>query len=244
MARIAYDDSSAAAFAATRHLPTAGLDEWRTAVTRHVPPQGTLLDIGAGTGMWSREFATWFPALQVVAVEPSASMRARSGFSPMIGGDALALPLRAGSVDVVWLSTVIHHIPDLAGLARSLRRVLRPGGRVLIRSAFAGRPDGISLFRWWPEATRVLDTFPGVADVEEAFAGFHADPVEAVPQLSAPSLAAAADGFRRAAHTPLQLITDEEYAAGLERLRAAAQADPHRPLIDCLDLLVLRLPGI
>ncbi|MEV8507231.1 methyltransferase domain-containing protein [Actinoplanes sp. NPDC051475] len=244
MARIAYDDRDAAAFAATRHLQAAGLTEWRTAVARHVPPHGTLLDVGAGTGMWSGLFASWFPTLRIVAVEPSASMRARSGFSPMIAGDALALPLQARSVDAIWLSTVIHHIPDLAGLARSLRRVLRPGGKVLIRSAFAGRHHGISLFRWWPEAIRVLDTFPGVADVQEAFAGFHAEPVEAVPQLSAPSLRAAADGFRREAHTPLQLIADGEYAAGLARLRAAARTDPGGPLIDHLDLLVLHLTDL
>jgi hypothetical protein len=37
MAMMAYDESSAAAFAATRHLPADGLAGWRAAVSRHLP---------------------------------------------------------------------------------------------------------------------------------------------------------------------------------------------------------------
>jgi hypothetical protein len=51
---------------------------------------------------------------------------------------------------------VVHHIADLGVAARELRRVLRPGAPVLIRSAFAGRPEGIRLFRYFPEAVGVL----------------------------------------------------------------------------------------
>jgi hypothetical protein len=57
--------------------------------------------------------------------------------------------------------------------------------------------------------------------------------------VTAPSLAAAAAVLRREAHTPLMLITDSAYQAGLTRLRAAA-ATQQGPVIDTLDLLVLR----
>ena len=40
------------------------------------------------------------------------------------------------------------------------------------------------------------------------------------------------------AHTPLKLITDAEYDAGVARLRAAAETEAG-PVIDALDLLVL-----
>jgi hypothetical protein len=43
----------------------------------------------------------------------------------------------------------------------------------------------------------------------------------------------------REAHTPLTLISDAAYQAGLARLQAAATTDT-RPVIDSLDLLVLR----
>jgi SAM-dependent methyltransferase len=243
MGRIAYDSNAAEAFAANRQLAPEGLTAWREAVTRHLAPRpGTrLLDLGAGTGSWSQAFAGWFPGLEVTAVEPSAAMRARCACPGVLAGSADDIPLSDESVDAVWLSTVIHHIPDLPRAAREIRRVLRPGGVVLIRSAFAGRPDGITLFRYFPEAVRVLDTFPGVPQVAAAFAaaGLALTADEQVPQVTAGSLREAAAGLRRAAHTPLQLITDDEYAAGLARLRQAA-GTTSGPVMDALDLLVFR----
>ena len=159
----------------------------------------------------------------------------------MLAGHAAAVPLGAATMDGAWLSTVIHHLPDLPAAARELRRVLRPGAPVLIRSAFSGRHQGIGLFRYWPEAIAVLDTFPSVASVRGAFAaaGFSYVALESVRQVTAPSLAAIAATARRESHTPLMLITDGAYQAGLARLRAAA-ATQQGPVIDTLDLLVLR----
>jgi ubiquinone/menaquinone biosynthesis C-methylase UbiE len=243
MARIAYDHADAAAFEATRHLRDDGLAEWRAAVTRHLGPRPglRLLDLGAGTGSWARAFVTWFPGIDVTAVEPSPAMRARSRFEPTLAGDAAHIPLADRSVDGAWLSTVIHHVPDLTAAAHELRRVLRPGAPVLIRSAFAGRHAAITLFRYFPEAIRVLDTYPGIAEVEAAFAaaGFTTTAIEQIPQTTATSLRQAATTLRRDAHTPLKLITDDEYAAGLARLHESARADTG-PVIDALDLLVLR----
>jgi len=242
MARIAYDDLDAAAFAANRHVNDDGLAAWREAIGRHLKgrhPKGPrLLDLGAGTGWWSGAFSRWYEGIDVIAIEPSAAMRDRRVYPRMVAGDAAHLPLSDGSVDAVWLSTVIHHIPDLAAAARELRRVLRPGGRVLIRSGFPGRSDGVTLFRFFPEAVRVVDTYPSVADIEAAFTGFTTVALEPVRQTTAPSLRAAAAGLRRDAHTPLKLIADDEYAAGLARLHRAAEVESG-PVIDVLDLLVL-----
>jgi catechol 2,3-dioxygenase-like lactoylglutathione lyase family enzyme/ubiquinone/menaquinone biosynthesis C-methylase UbiE len=241
MPRISYDDAAASAFRASRHLPRDGLAEWRDAVARHLAPRPgmRLLDLGAGTGMWAAAFTDWF-GIEVVAVEPCSAMRARSSYPAMLAGDATSIPLDAGSVDGAWLSTVIHHLPDLPAAAAELRRVLLPGGPVLIRSAFPGRHRQITLFRFFPEAVRVLDTYPSVADVRAAFAtaGFELAVVEPVRQTTANSLATAAAHLRRDAHTPLRLITDAEYERGLARLRAAAETETG-PVIDTLDLLIL-----
>ncbi|MEV4705717.1 hypothetical protein [Actinoplanes sp. NPDC049316] len=108
----------------------------------------------------------------------------------------------------------------------------RPGMRLL---------DGITLCRFWPEAgTALNDHYPTVATVEAAFAGagFVTAGLEPVAQVSAPSLPEAAAGLRREAHTLLQLISDDAYAGGAERLRVAAQTATG-PVVDVLDLLVL-----
>jgi SAM-dependent methyltransferase len=159
----------------------------------------------------------------------------------MIAGHATALPLASATIDGAWLSTVIHHLPDLPAAAGELRRVLRPGAPVLIRNAFPGRHHGIGLFRYWPEAIAALDTFPSITSVRTAFAaaGFSYVALEPVRQVTAPSLAAIAATARRESHTPLMLITDSAYEAGLARLRAAATTQ-QGPVIDTLDLLVLR----
>jgi SAM-dependent methyltransferase len=242
MARIDYDDAAAAAFQASRELAPDALSEWRAAIARHLAPRAGMrvLDLGAGTGRWATILASWYP-ISVVAVEPSPAMRARAGCPRMLAGHATALPLAPATMDGAWLSTVIHHLPDLPAAARELSRVLRPGAPLLIRNAFPGRHHGIGLFRYWPEAIAVLDTYPSVASVRGAFAaaGFSYVALEPVRQVTAPSLAAIAATTRRASHTPLMLITDSAYRAGLARLRAAA-ATQQGPVIDSLDLLVLR----
>jgi ubiquinone/menaquinone biosynthesis C-methylase UbiE len=242
MARTDYNDAVADAFQASRELPAGYLGHWRAAIARHLAPRPGLrvLDLGAGTGIWAAILADWY-GISIVAVEPSAAMRARSRYGGMLAGHATALPLAPATMDGAWLSTVIHHLPDLPATARELRRVLRPGAPVLIRNAFPGRHHGIGLFRFWPEAIAALDTFPSIATVRTAFAaaGFSYVALEPVPQVTAPSLAAIAATARREAHTPLTLITDSAYQAGLARLRAAAVTE-HGPVIDTLDLLVLR----
>jgi predicted RNA methylase len=71
MARINYDDQTAAAFKAVREVPRDGLSAWREVVRRHLRPSPamTLADIGAGTGAFAAAFSDWF-GLGILAVEP------------------------------------------------------------------------------------------------------------------------------------------------------------------------------
>jgi ubiquinone/menaquinone biosynthesis C-methylase UbiE len=257
MARINYDEQTAAAFKTVREVPRDGLEHWREAVQRHLSPSPgmtlagmTLADIGAGTGAFAAAFSDWF-ALDVVAVEPSAAMRAQIPRRPgiqVLDGDACALPLPDASADGAWLSTVIHHIPDLEAAASEIRRVLRPGAPVLIRQAFPGRAGGIELVRWFPETARTIDTYPSVEQTCQAFAaaGFGRAALEQVPQTYRSGLAeflAQVDVLRRA-DTTMRNLTEEEFRRGKERLRRATQQaeETARPeqRISWLDLLVLR----
>ncbi len=113
----------------------------------------------------------------------------------------------------------------------------------MIRSAFPGRLDAISIFRFFPGAKRVAERFPSVEATARAFAtaGFHLEHLESVPQVTAPSLRALLDRVRMRADTTLQSLGDDEFAQGIEALEnAAAKEKTPVPVVDRLDLLVLR----
>lgn len=252
MARISYDEQTAAAYKAVREVPRAGLSEWREAVRRHLRPSRgmTLVDIGAGTGVFAAAFGDWFE-LGVVAVEPSAAMRDQIPRTPAIRvleGSAGALPLPDATADAAWLSLVLHHIPDLEVAAHEIRRVLRPGAPVLIRQGFPGRLDGVELVRWFPETARAVDSYPSVSDTSEAFAaaGFQQEALEQVRETYPAGLAellGQVDTFRRA-DTTMRGLSEDEFRHGKERLRRAVRAAGDtatvEPRSNLLDLLVLR----
>jgi SAM-dependent methyltransferase len=253
MARISYDDQTAAAYKAVREVRRDGLVAWREAVERHLrpSPQMPVVDIGAGTGVFAIAFSDWFD-LAVLAVEPSAAMRAQIPRRPgirVLDGHASALPLPDQSAGGAWLSLVLHHVPDLEAAAGEIRRVLRPGAPVLIRGGFAGRIDPTRTFPWefFPETARSVNTFPSLEQTCQAFAtaGFRRDALEQVPEtlISLTEFLDQADTFRRA-DTNMSALTDEEFQRGKERLRRAVRRGGHTPRTEArtnwLDLLVLR----
>jgi SAM-dependent methyltransferase len=199
MARVDYDQM-AASYDRGRGMPLAALEGWRAALAAYLPAASgrPVLDLGAGTGLFAAAIATWFDA-RVVGVEPSREMRRRARLGhahrrvAYVGGEAERLPLRDGSCAAAWLSTMIHHLGDLATVA-----------------AFAT-------------------------------AGFAFESLQPVPQVSAPSLRAAVERVRHRADSTLKPLPDEEFAEGLAALEHAAAAETTpTPVIDHLDLLVLR----
>jgi ubiquinone/menaquinone biosynthesis C-methylase UbiE len=208
-----------------------------------------LVDIGSGAGQFAGLCSRWF-GIEVIGVEPSEGMRAEAAASnedsrvSYLAGDAQDLPLPDESCGAAWYSTVIHHIPDLTAAAHEARRVLAAGAPVLVRSAFPGRTEGITLFRFFPEAASVVETFPSLEQLTEAFgqAGFALERLESVRQVSVNSLREFRERVMLRADTTLRGISDEQFAAGIARLDEAIRSEQTdaQPLVDWLDLVVLR----
>lgn len=109
---------------------------WRSAVLRALEPKAgqRILDLAAGTGTSSIPFAK--AGTFVVPTDFSLGMlrvgRRRQPGLAFVAGDALRLPYRTGAFDAVTISFGLRNLVDPdAGLAE-MRRVVRPGGRLVI----------------------------------------------------------------------------------------------------------------
>ncbi len=98
-----------------------------------VPPDAVVADVGCGNGIYLERLGRrgGNPALVGFDLSPGMAQVA-SAHAPTAVADAQALPLRAGSVDVVLCLHTLYHVPDIALAIRELRRVLCPGGLALI----------------------------------------------------------------------------------------------------------------
>jgi len=90
-----------------------------------------VADVGAGTGKLTRQLRE--RGLDVIAVEPSAGMRAELRRAvpgvPVLGATAERIPLADGTVDVVLAAQAWHWV-DPALAVPEAARVLAPGGRL------------------------------------------------------------------------------------------------------------------
>jgi SAM-dependent methyltransferase len=66
------------------------------------------------------------------SASPGDTAGARPAAVALAGADATALPLRDGVADLALAMHMLYHVPDPADALRELRRVTRPGGRVVI----------------------------------------------------------------------------------------------------------------
>lgn len=110
------------------------LGEWARA--RGLAAGRRVADVGAGTGILSALLLEL--GCEVVLVEPSGAMRARAqanlGGDPrasFVSGRAEATGLEPDAVDWITCGQAFHWF-DVAAARREFRRVLRPGGRVLL----------------------------------------------------------------------------------------------------------------
>ncbi len=243
MARVDYDKQSER-YDAGRTLPDEALALWMANAKRYAGDASSVLDLGAGTGRFSAALAEAF-GCRVVAVEPSAGMREQAAPKQrpdirVVAGRAEAIPLRSETVDLAWISNVIHHLDDIVQAAAELRRVISAGGTVLIRGCF-GDTEVPSLYRFFPSTRAIIESFPTkpkVIDILQA-AGFGSFFEDKVPQLLAQSLAEMVPRMRLRADTTLELISDEEFEAGMRLLEETAKVETG-PVIDDLDLLIAR----
>jgi ubiquinone/menaquinone biosynthesis C-methylase UbiE len=253
MRPVDYDDQQHLVYAKARALSAEALAEWMRVFARLAPTRRplTVLDLGSGTGRFTPGLAGTFGG-PVHGVEPSAKMRevaSRDAAHPAVtylAGSAGAIPLPAESCDLVLLYLVWHHVPDQAAAVAEIARVLRPGGRVLIRSAFTDRMPDLLWYRWFPAARTVDEqVFPRLDELVELSgrAGLEFVTVDRTDAVIAPDIATYADRLRLRGSSTFERLTETEIEAGFAALDAAvAAAGGNGPVVEESDVLVLQRP--
>ena len=101
----------------------------------------TILDVGCGTGRFTWPLATHFSA-HVIGVDPSEKMLVEACQKSLRGVEfhrapAEGLPIEDSTIDLVFLSMVMHHFDDQVAAVGEFYRVLKPGGLVVLRGGTA-----------------------------------------------------------------------------------------------------------
>ena len=112
----------------------------------------TLLDVGCGTGVFAARARAIFPEVKVWGVDLVSAMirmgrerwRMHGGDFAPVQGDSERLPFSDGAFDVVTCANSFHHYPHQERAVAEMRRVLKPGGRLMLLD---GHHD--SLWGWF-----------------------------------------------------------------------------------------------
>jgi len=238
MRRIDYDTEQYQDYARGRALTGQQLRTWIGAFAAVLPERRPLagLDVGSGTGRFTPALAGAFGP--VTGVEPSVRMReiaqARSCGPGVryLAGSAEDMPVLTGSADYALMFLSWHHVQDKPRAARELARVLRPGGRLLLRANFSDhhpRP-------WW------LEHFPRGVAVDAALfqplheviatftsAGWRVASFGTVTEPSPGTYGDMLDRLRLRTLSFFAQLSPGDVETGFRRLEEAVAADPGAP---------------
>ena len=122
------------------------------------------LDVGCGTGWYSVELER--RGFRVTSLDRSRQQAGhardlRDAASQVVVGDAIQLPFRDATFDFAFAINVVHHLPDRAAQAesiREIRRVLQPHGLFLLHEINVSNP----LFRLY-----MVYLFPVIRDIDQ-----------------------------------------------------------------------------
>lgn len=238
MRRIDYDTEQYQDYAKGRALAEPHLQTWISAFAAALPERRPLvgLDVGSGTGRFTPALAREFGP--VTGVEPAVRMRevaqaqSRHPDVRYLAGSAEEMPVPTGDADYALMFLSWHHVQDKPRAIRELTRVLRPGGRLLLRGNFSDhhpRPWWLAHFPRGYEADAAI--FQPLHEVIAMFtsAGWRVTSFGTVTEPSYGTYAEMLDRLRLRTLSFFAQLDPDELDTGFRRLEQAVAADPGAP---------------
>ena len=238
MRSIDYDAEQYRDYARGRALRQEQLDVWISAFAAVLPERRPLagLDVGSGTGRFTPALARTFGP--VTGIEPSVRMRevaeaqSRHPDVQYLAGAAEDMPVPTDSADYALMFLSWHHVRDKPRAARELTRVLRPGGRLILRANFRDHHPRV----WW------LDYFPRGKEVDAALfqplhevvatftsIGWRVADFRTVTEPSPGTHAEVLERLRLRTLSFFAQLGPDELETGFRRLEQAVAEDPDAP---------------
>jgi ubiquinone/menaquinone biosynthesis C-methylase UbiE len=186
-----------------------------------------ILEVGCGTGHWLKELEQH--SHSTTGLDPAIEMLRTAGQkqsqTKLVQGKAEVLPFFNSSFDRLFCINAFHHFTDKKAFIKEARRIVRPGGGVLI----IGLDPHTGLDRWW-----IYEYFPQVVDIDKnrypstssirsslAAAGFtDCNTIEVLHwpiELNARS-ALESGRLTKTTTSQLTILTDAEYETGINKL--------------------------
>ena len=109
-----------------------------------------ILDVGCGTGLFAARVREALPMAKLYGVDLTAGMLAKgrdrwrklAESARPVQGDSERLPFESGSFDAISCANSFHHYPRQDRAIAEMRRVLAPGGRLLLIDGYRDAPYG------------------------------------------------------------------------------------------------------
>jgi len=142
-------------YVTTNHVLSMGTDIlWRRKVARIVrawKPQ-RVLDVATGTGDLALEIQDVCPKADIIGSDFCAEMLAHAsdrGLAQTLVADAMDLPFEDESFDVVTVAFGLRNMVNYEGALKEMRRVLRPGGHLLVLDFSLPDPPLKKPYQWY-----------------------------------------------------------------------------------------------
>jgi ubiquinone/menaquinone biosynthesis C-methylase UbiE len=136
------DDAVSRAYAKQMSRFRAGYEGTAKRAGELCPDARRILDAATGSGLALAPLARRFPAARITGLDVSGHMLARAEETVrdaaigdrvvLVRGSVYELPFEAGAFDLVIASQLIHMLDDLPAFLGEARRVLEPGGTLLV----------------------------------------------------------------------------------------------------------------
>jgi SAM-dependent methyltransferase len=184
----------------------------------------------------------------VIGIDPSRKMLAQARCKVVSEGviyacgTGEAIPL-GKSIDLIFISMVFHHFSDSRTVTRECRRVLRPAGRVFVRTATVEQIPAYPYLPFIPASRTLLEQrLPQLDVIREVFeaAGFETASTEIVVQQIAPTYAAYVKKLEAGGDSILATLNSTDLVRGLSAIRDHASRMDPQPVAEPINVLVFR----